>query len=54
MDKIKGADTAKAVWIDPRNGKTVSVGAYPTTESKSFATPEGWEDALLILEASGG
>ena len=54
MDKVKGADTAKAFWIDPRNGKSVPIGTYPTTGTRSFTTPDAWEDALLILEASGG
>ncbi len=54
LAKIKGADTAKAFWIDPRNGKSVPIGTCPSTGSKSFTTPDAWEDALLILEASGG
>ena len=53
MDKIKDAEKAQATWIDPRNGKSVSIGIYPTTGVKSFTTPDGWEDALLIVEAAG-
>jgi len=54
LEKIKGADTAKAFWIDPRSGSAVPIGTCPTTGVKSFSTPDGWEDALLILEASSG
>jgi hypothetical protein len=54
LDKIKVAENAKAFWIDPRNGRSVPIGTFPPTGSRSFTTPDGWEDALLILEASGG
>ena len=54
LEKLKGADTAKAFWVDPRSGGAVPVGTCPTAGVKSFSTPDGWEDALLILEASSG
>ncbi len=53
MEKVKG-DAPKAFWIDPRSGNSLSVGSVPTSGMKSFATPDGWEDALLVLESSGG
>jgi hypothetical protein len=28
------------------------IDRYPNTGTRSFSTPEGWEDALLILEAA--
>jgi len=52
MKKFKG-DAPKAFWIDPRSGDSVSVGTVPTSGAKSSATPDGWEDALLVLESSG-
>jgi hypothetical protein len=39
-----------AVWIDPRDLSPYLVGAFPNTGVHSFSTPEGWEDALLLLE----
>jgi hypothetical protein len=51
LDKIEGKDTANAFWVDPRNGNPVPIGSCPTTGVESFSTPDGWEDALLILEA---
>jgi hypothetical protein len=42
----------KASWIDPRNGKKISAGQYAARGIKSFSTPRGFEDAVLILEVS--
>ena len=42
---------ASAFWIDPRTGKSVSIGEVPNSGVQQFTTPEGWEDALLILES---
>ena len=53
LDKIKG-ETAKAFWIDPRSGSAVPIGNWPPTGVKAFTTPDGWDDALLILEGSVG
>jgi len=39
-------------WIDPRTGESVATGSFTNTGIASFSTPDGWEDALLILEAS--
>jgi len=43
-------DTPIAFWIDPRSGDTRPAGTVPSSGVKSFSTPDGWEDALLILE----
>jgi len=53
MNKLAGSDVT-AHWIDPRTGGSVSVGGLTNTGTRSFSTPEGSEDALLILEPSGG
>lgn len=52
MDKIAGGNMVKTFWIDPRTGESVAIGQFLNTGTKSFLTPDGWEDALLILEAS--
>ncbi len=52
MGKITGAAKAKVFWIDPRTGDSLSVGRFSTTGVRSFSTPDGWEDAILMLEAA--
>lgn len=54
LDRATAPGQAKASWIDPRTGETVSAGSLPNTGVQAFSTPEGWEDALLILEPSKG
>jgi hypothetical protein len=54
MDKVTAAGQAKASWIDPRTGESVSAGSFPNSGVQAFSTPEGWEDALLILEPAKG
>lgn len=49
-----GAGKATARWIDPRTGDSVPAGSVTNTGVRSFSTPAGWEDALLILESSAG
>jgi hypothetical protein len=51
LGKLAGANAAAAFWIDPRTGAQIPLGRYPVGTTPSFTTPEGWEDALLILEA---
>jgi hypothetical protein len=46
---------ARATWIDPRNGEKLPAGTFSEGSAKPFATPEGWEDALLLfLPVAGG
>jgi hypothetical protein len=52
--KIGGAERATAFWIDPRNGHRISARDFATGSVLRFTTPEGWEDALLIVEAANG
>ena len=40
-----------AVWVHPATGETVDIGSYSNAGVKSFTTPVGWEDALLVLES---
>jgi hypothetical protein len=50
MGKVKGRGV-KAMWIDPRDGKTVEISKVARTGTQDFSTPAGWEDALLVIEA---
>jgi hypothetical protein len=49
MNKITAGHNTKATWIDPKTGDSVLIGSFPTHGMKSFSTPEGWEDAILLL-----
>jgi len=51
MDRIKTSEVVTASWIDPRSGDRQRIGTFQYAEVKEFSTPEGWEDALLLLEA---
>ena len=51
-EAITAGKNIKAFWINPETGKSVTIGNFKNNEVKSFSTPEGWEDSLLILEAS--
>ena len=52
LSKLSGAE-ARAQWIDPRTGEPEEAGSFATAGQAAFRTPQGWEDALLILEAAG-
>ncbi len=49
MDKFVAAKV-DARWIDPKTGDPTAAGSFSNTGTESFSTPEGWGDALLILE----
>jgi hypothetical protein len=52
MNKLNAANV-RASWIDPRTGDATRIlTRYSNTGIESFKTPEGWEDALLVLEAA--
>jgi hypothetical protein len=50
MARFAGGKSATALWVDPRTGGTVKIGAFPSSGAREFSTPQGWEDALLVLE----
>ena len=54
LDKLKGTNPAEALWIDPKSGRSVSLGGVSGTGEKTFTTPDGWDDAILIIEAGRG
>jgi hypothetical protein len=53
-DKLAAASEARATWIDPRTGDVTAAGSFPVRGVESFSTPEGWEDALLVVETAKG
>jgi hypothetical protein len=50
LEKLHTERQANVFWIDPRSGKEQPAGTLAATATPTFSTPEGWEDALLILE----
>jgi hypothetical protein len=44
------APRVRVSWIDPRTGEGTVAGLFDNTGVGSFATPRGFEDALLVLE----
>src|SRR5271157_546035 len=54
LDKLALAGRLSAFWIDPRDGKQEPIEKLSKTGLATFSTPEGWEDALLVLEKAGG
>jgi len=53
MNKFTAGNKVNAFWINPKTGDSVPIGSFPNTAVKYFSTPDGWEDAILILKASG-
>lgn len=47
---LKRNSPVNARWIDPRTGDAQTIGRLPFSGAAAFSTPDGWEDALLILE----
>ena len=52
MDKLASNDVS-AMWVNPMTGDTTPIGRLSNKGVKAFVTPDGWEDALLILETAG-
>jgi hypothetical protein len=48
MDKIAAAKV-NARWIDPKTGNSTAAGSFLNKGTQSFSTPEGWQDAILIV-----
>ena len=50
MEKISAGSTVKTSWIDPADGARTATGSFTNTGTRTFVTPSGWEDAVLLLE----
>lgn len=51
MDRLGAGPEYEAFWIDPRTAERGERSRYTASGEQAFATPDGWEDALLVLEA---
>jgi hypothetical protein len=52
MDRIKSSEKVAGSWIDPKSGEKTRIGEYRFADIREFAVPEGWEDAVLLLEGA--
>lgn len=48
LDKL-AASEAEAFWIDPITGTRTRIGRHAAEGRRSFATPAGCEDAVLLI-----
>lgn len=51
LSKLSGA-AVKGFWCNPQSGEKTAIEPLTNKGTKRFSTPEGWEDALLILETA--
>ncbi len=42
----------RATWVDPKTGNRTKAGTHPNTGERSFSPPDGWDDAVLLLETA--
>lgn len=42
-----------AFWFDPRDGRTETIGVITEAKAANLRPPEGWEDAVLVIERAG-
>jgi hypothetical protein len=50
MDVVTAGTEVEASWIDPATGTQMPIGRFAATGACSFSTPDGWEDAVLVLQ----
>jgi hypothetical protein len=50
LSAITASDSATASWVDPVTGAKTTIGVFPTSRTKEFSPPAGWEDAVLLIE----
>jgi hypothetical protein len=51
LDALADGSEAQAFWIDPRSGRRTASGAVPARGIHSFTPPDGFEDAVLLIES---
>jgi hypothetical protein len=48
--EFKNTESFVAIWIDPKTGEKYEIGDFVNIETKTFSTPDGWKDALLLIQ----
>jgi hypothetical protein len=51
MGKLN-APRVDVFWVNPITGEAEPLRQESSTGVRSFSTPDGWEDAILILEGT--
>jgi hypothetical protein len=51
LSKLSGAKV-KGFWFNPESGQQTPTEPLTNRGTRAFSTPDGWEDALLILETA--
>jgi hypothetical protein len=54
MEKITAAAKVRARWVNPETGEETEIGDFPNAGTRSFTTPEGFVDSVLLLDALAG
>ena len=50
LSSITASDSATGWWIDPLTGARTKIGTFSTSEDHTFSHPQGWQDAILLIE----
>ena len=50
LSSITASDSAAASWVDPQTGARTAIGIFPSSRTKEFSPPSGWQDAILLIE----
>lgn len=50
LKNITSSNTVNGWWINPVTGERTMIGTFKTLENRTFSLPDGWQDALLLLE----
>ena len=53
LRKITLSETVRAAWVNPQSGEEKVIGEFPNHGSRSFKTPDGQMDAVLLLDGVG-
>ncbi len=51
LGKLSGVKV-RGFWFNPKSGEQTAIEPLTNKGTKAFSTPEGWEDALLVLETT--
>ena len=52
LSRLRSANV-NVFWVNPITGVSTPMGQEAGASVKHFSTPDGWEDALLVLEDAG-
>ncbi len=52
MEKMVAGDMVDVCWMNPVTGEQTKTGRFSNTGTQSLTTPDGWEDAVLLLETA--